>query len=92
MRIAHVMRRLSFDDWGGTEQVVWNLAKAQKAAGHEVRVFATTALWKNSSATKATKTSKETLCPLCSLWQRKDPDAEIVENIEILRFGIGHQG
>jgi len=44
MRIAHVMRRLSFDDWGGTEQVVWNLAKAQKAAGHEVRIFATTAL------------------------------------------------
>ena len=80
------MRRLSFDDWGGTEQVVWNLAKAQKAAGHEVRIFATTALWKNSSATKATKTSKETLCPLCSLWQRKAPDAEIVENIEILRF------
>ena len=83
MKIAHVMRRLSFDDWGGTEQVVWNLAKAQKAAGHEVRIFATTALWKNSSATKATKTSKETLCPL---WQRKVPDAEIVENIEILRF------
>jgi len=44
MKIAHVMRRLSFDDWGGTEQVVWNLAKAQKAAGHEVRIFATQAL------------------------------------------------
>ena len=44
MRIAHVIRRLSFDDWGGTEQVVWNLAKAQKAAGHDVRLFATTAL------------------------------------------------
>ena len=44
MRIAHVLRRLSFDDWGGTEQVVWNIAKAQKAAGHEVRLFATTAL------------------------------------------------
>ena len=44
MRIAHVLRRLSFDDWGGTEQVVWNLAKAQIAAGHEVRLFATTAL------------------------------------------------
>ena len=44
MRIAHVLRRLSFDDWGGTEQVVWNLAKAQRDAGHEVRLFATTAL------------------------------------------------
>jgi len=44
MKIAHVMRRISFDDWGGTEQVVWNLAKAQAKAGHEVRIFATTAL------------------------------------------------
>ncbi len=44
MKIAHVMRRLSFDDWGGTEQVVWNLVWAQMKAGHEVRIFATTAL------------------------------------------------
>ncbi len=44
MKIAHVMRRLSFDDWGGTEQVVWNIAKAQADSGHEVRIFATTAL------------------------------------------------
>ena len=44
MKIAHVMRRLSFADWGGTEQVVCNLAKVQAAAGHEVRLFATTAL------------------------------------------------
>ena len=68
MRIAHVLRRLSFDDWGGTEQVVWNLAKAQKAAGHEVRLFATTALWR-FSATKNTESTKS-LCPLCSLWQK----------------------
>ena len=46
MRIAHVLRRISFDDWGGTEQVVWNLAKAQLKAGHEVRIFATDALCK----------------------------------------------
>ena len=44
MRIAHVIRRLSFNDWGGTEQVVWNIAKAQIRAGHDVRIFATTAL------------------------------------------------
>jgi len=44
VKIAHVMRRLSFDDWGGTEQVVWNLAQAQMKAGHEVRIFATNAL------------------------------------------------
>ena len=51
MRIAHVLRRLSFDDWGGTEQVVWNIAKAQKSAGHEVRLFATTALCATESET-----------------------------------------
>ena len=50
MKIAHVLRRLSFDDWGGTEQVVWNLAKAQAKAGHEVRIFATTALWARGAA------------------------------------------
>ena len=44
MKVAHILRRLSFDDWGGTEQVVWNLAKAQAKAGHDVRIFATTAL------------------------------------------------
>jgi len=87
MKIAHVMRRLSFDDWGGTEQVVWNLAKAQKAAGHDVRIFATTALWRGGdSATKNTKNTKKTLWPLCSLWQRKGPSIEIVEGLEILRF------
>ena len=51
MRVAHVLRRLSFGDWGGTEQVVWNLARAQKAAGHEVRLFATTALCGKSCET-----------------------------------------
>ena len=44
MKVAHVLRRLSFDDWGGTEQVVWNIAKAQRDAGCEVRLFATAAL------------------------------------------------
>ena len=44
MKIAHVLRRLSFAAWGGTEQVVWNLAKAQREAGHEIRIFATDAL------------------------------------------------
>jgi len=89
MRIAHVLRRLSFDDWGGTEQVVWNLAKAQKAAGHEVRLFATTALWKGLVATKDTKVTKKALysmCPLCSLWQKNKSYEETVDGIEILRF------
>ena len=60
MKIAHVMRRLSFNDWGGTEQVVWNLAKAQMRAGHEVRIFATTALWKGL-ATKNAEDTKDSL-------------------------------
>ena len=85
MRIAHVLRRLSFDDWGGTEQVVWNIAKAQKAAGHEVRLFATTALWKPLAAENA-KIAKTFLCPLCSLWLKNEPYAETVEGIEIVRF------
>jgi glycosyltransferase involved in cell wall biosynthesis len=46
MKVAHVIRRLVWGEWGGTEQVVWNLAKAQRAAGHEVRIFATDALCK----------------------------------------------
>ena len=91
MRIAHVLRRLSFDDWGGTEQVVWNLAKAQKAAGHDVRLFATTALWKdfNTKNTKGTKgfwgalRSLRSLCSLC--WKNKQ-FIETVDGIEIYRF------
>jgi glycosyltransferase involved in cell wall biosynthesis len=52
MRIAQVLRRLVFGEWGGTEQVVWNLAKAQRAAGHEVRIFATDALCKTPRETR----------------------------------------
>ena len=86
MRIAHVLRRLSFDDWGGTEQVVWNLAKAQQAAGHEVRLFATTALWKGLVATKNTKDTKKTLRSMCPLWLKNKPYEETVDGIEIFRF------
>ena len=81
MRIAHVLRRLSFDDWGGTEQVVWNLAKAQKAAGHEVRLFATTALWRGLAA-KDTESAKS----LRSLWLSSKQYAETVDGIEIVGF------
>ncbi|MBR1835860.1 MAG: glycosyltransferase, partial [Kiritimatiellae bacterium] len=44
MRIAHVLRRLSPENWGGIEQEVLHLAKAQREAGHDVRIFATAAL------------------------------------------------
>ena len=40
MRVAHVIRRLSFDDWGGTEQVVWNIAKAQRQAADYAQTLA----------------------------------------------------
>jgi len=86
MKIAHVLRRLSFDDWGGTEQVVWNIAKAQKAAGHEVRIFATTALWKGLLAAKNAENAKTSLCPLRSLRLKNEPCVETVDGIEILRF------
>ena len=74
MRIAHVLRRLSFDDWGGTEQVVWNIAKAQKEAGHEVRLFATTALWRGLNDDR--REGRD----------RRDGSLEVVDGIEIVRF------
>ena len=75
MRIAHVLRRLSFDDWGGTEQVVWNIAKAQKAAGHEVRLFATTALCRAAGSRVPRDRGRASL-----------PYVEVVDGLEILRF------
>ena len=74
MRIAHVLRRISFDDWGGTEQVVWNIAKAQKEAGHEVRLFATTALWRGLDDVGRDG------------HDRRDGSLEVVDGIEIVRF------
>ena len=74
MRIAHVLRRISFDDWGGTEQVVWNLAKAQREAGHEVRLFATTALWRGLDDDGRDGQD------------RRDGRLEVVDGIEIVRF------
>ena len=85
MRIAHVLRRLSFDDWGGTEQVVWNLAKAQKAAGHDVRLFATTALWRGNGERGMGNISPErSESPKAMPWQGWE--REEVDGIEILRF------
>jgi len=85
MRIAHVLRRLSFDDWGGTEQVVWNIAKAQKAAGHEVQIFATTALWRGNGERipRAKRVAEgDALAGVVT----GNGEREVVEGIEILRF------
>ena len=44
MRIANVMRRLAFDEWGGTETAVWNSSLKLKEAGNFVEILATKAL------------------------------------------------
>ena len=44
MKIAHIVRRFTFDEWGGTESVVWNIAKQQKMQGLEPEILCTAAL------------------------------------------------
>ncbi len=44
MKIAHVVRRFTFAEWGGTESVVWNIAKQQKAQGLQPEILCTAAL------------------------------------------------
>ena len=51
MKIAHVVRRFSFDEWGGTESVVWHIAKQQKAQGLQPEILCTAALNKVGTET-----------------------------------------
>jgi len=44
MKIAHVVRRFTFEEWGGTETVVWNLAQRQRDSGVNAEILATGAL------------------------------------------------
>ena len=44
IKIAHIVRRLTFDEWGGTETVVWNTIKNQKRLGFQPEILATSAL------------------------------------------------
>ncbi len=44
MKIAHIVRRFSFSEWGGTESVVWNIAKQQKVQGLTPEILCTAAL------------------------------------------------
>ena len=44
MKIAHIVRRFTFSEWGGTESVVWHIAKQQKAQGLEPEIICTAAL------------------------------------------------
>ena len=44
MKIAHLVRRFSFAEWGGTESVVWHLVRQQKAQGLTPVILCTAAL------------------------------------------------
>lgn len=44
MKIAHLVRRFTFSEWGGTESVVWHIAKQQKAQGVTPEILCTAAL------------------------------------------------
>lgn len=44
MKIAHIVRRFTFSEWGGTESVVWNIALQQKAQGLTPEIICTAAL------------------------------------------------
>ena len=44
MKIAHIVRRFTFNEWGGTESVVWNIALQQKAQGLSPEIICTAAL------------------------------------------------
>ena len=44
LKVAHVLRRFVFEEWGGTETVVWNTVLKQRARGVEAEILATAAL------------------------------------------------
>ena len=44
MKIAHIVRRFTFSEWGGTESVVWHIAGEQKAQGLTPEILCTAAL------------------------------------------------
>ena len=44
LKIAHVVRRYSSAEWGGTETVVCHTVAEQRKLGHEPRIFCTAAL------------------------------------------------
>ena len=44
LKIAHIVRRFAFEEWGGTETVVWNTVLNQSKLGMMPEIFATAAL------------------------------------------------
>jgi len=51
MKIAHIVRRFTFSEWGGTESVVWHIAREQKAQGLTPVILCTAALDKVGTQT-----------------------------------------
>ena len=49
MKIAHIVRRFTFSEWGGTESVVWHIARQQKAQGLTPEILCTSALDKTGT-------------------------------------------
>ena len=46
LKVAHVVRRFAFHEWGGTENVVWNTVLYQRRRGINAEILATAALSK----------------------------------------------
>lgn len=44
IRVAHVLRRFTQSEWGGTENVVWNTVLQQRARGVDAEILTTSAL------------------------------------------------
>jgi glycosyltransferase involved in cell wall biosynthesis len=44
MKVSQILRRFTFDEWGGTESVVWNTSKKLQELGNNIEIVATAAL------------------------------------------------
>ncbi|MBR2723557.1 MAG: hypothetical protein IKB77_04415 [Lentisphaeria bacterium] len=49
MKIAHIVRRFTFAEWGGTESVVWHVARQQQSQGLTPEILCTAALDKTGT-------------------------------------------
>lgn len=52
LKIAHIVRRFVFEEWGGTETVVWNTVLNQLKSGVTPEIFATSALSHSGEETR----------------------------------------
>lgn len=52
LKVAHIVRRFVFEEWGGTETVVWNTALHQLQQGLQPEILATAALGQPGTETR----------------------------------------